>query len=152
RRQWVAWRYLRRDGRWTKVPLDPETGHPASTTDSTTWGDLGPANALVSAGRADGIGFVFAPDDPYCGLDLDDCRDPDTGALTADAQAIVDAFATYAEVSPSGTGVKLFFRATLPPGRRRSGNREVYDYARYFCVTGQTLPGSPDDVPDRQAV
>src|SRR5260370_2582097 len=40
RKQWVAWRAERRDGRWTKVPYDPKTGRMASSSDSKTWASI----------------------------------------------------------------------------------------------------------------
>jgi hypothetical protein len=43
------------------------------------------------------------------GIDLDTCRDPKTGEIAPWAQEIIDRFQTYTEISPSQTGVKLFF-------------------------------------------
>ena len=43
------------------------------------------------------------------GVDLDTCRDAETGDIAPWAQEIIDRFMTYTEVSPSGTGAKLFF-------------------------------------------
>src|SRR5262249_12082499 len=43
RDQWVAWRSTRRDGKWTKVPVNPATGKNASSTDRETWGTFAAA-------------------------------------------------------------------------------------------------------------
>jgi len=43
------------------------------------------------------------------GLDLDSCIDPQTG-IADWANEIITRFNTYGEISPSGKGVKLFFR------------------------------------------
>ena len=39
RDQWVCWRYERRDGKWTKRPVSPKGGRPASSTDPATCED-----------------------------------------------------------------------------------------------------------------
>lgn len=108
RRQWVAWRYLppeKPGGEPRKVPFTPGTQHEAKTNDPTTWGPYADACADVSAGRADGIWFVFSKNDPYFGIDLDDCRNPKTSEIDPWAQTIIDRFGTYTEPSPSGTGI-----------------------------------------------
>lgn len=73
------------------------------------------------------------------------------------AAALVARFATYTEVSPSGTGVKLFCRGRWPGRRHRwgvpdesEGEIEVYDAARYFAVTGRVV-GTVTAVADAQA-
>jgi hypothetical protein len=81
-------------------------------------------------------------DDPFVGIDLDGCRDPDSGAVESWAQAVVERFPTYCEVSPSGTGVHLILEGTLPPGGRKRGPVECYESGRYFTVTAQALNGA----------
>ena len=82
------------------------------------------------------------------GIDLDCCRDVETGAVTPVAQAIVDRIASYTEVFPSGTGVKIFLLAGLEINRRTRGV-EVYSNRRYFTVTGHHLPGTAVDLQER---
>ena len=108
RRQWVAWKYVERDGKPTKCPVNPGTGALADSTDAATWGTFEQAVAACrqDAGLA-GVGFVFSADDPFSGVDLDDCLEADTGQLKPWARQIVDRLASYAEISPSGTGVKI---------------------------------------------
>jgi putative DNA primase/helicase len=159
RDQWLLWREERRGGQLTKVPVDPKTGRRASTTDPATWGSW--ETALAGSGGAAGIGFVFTAADPFFGVDLDGCRDRATGALAPWAAEWIARFATYAEVSPSGTGVKLFGQGALPPGawhkkavagEAARGEKppavEVYDRARFFTVTGQALTGTPARLAD----
>src|SRR3989442_10843591 len=81
--QWVCWRKESREGKLTKVPVNPNTGSLASTTSPQTWTDFDTAVLAVQKFKSDGIGFVFSPDDPYCGIDLDHCRNLETGE-TAD--------------------------------------------------------------------
>lgn len=145
RRQWVCWRYERRDGKWTKPPINPRTGGFAKNDDASTWSTFEEALALHQDGQANGVGYVFTAEDPYTGVDLDDCVDPEALSLSAAAKEVINRLASYCEVSPSGTGVKLIVRGDLRPilggGRAgaKRGNFEAYSAGRYFTVTGQTL-------------
>ncbi|WP_277552337.1 phage NrS-1 polymerase family protein [Halobaculum limi] len=141
--QWVCWISQDRDGRTTKVPFDPSKGSFASTASPETWGTFDAALSRAARSDVDGIGFVFTEDDPFVGVDLDDCRKPKTGVLTDDAVRIVTRLQSYTEVSPSGTGVHIIARGRLPDGARRRGSVEMYDDARFFTMTGERLPGTP---------
>jgi len=90
------------------------------------------------------IGFVFREEDSFVGVDLDDCVSD--GELSEFANEVLCRFAggAYAEVSPSGTGVKLWTRGNKPSGARsvnREMGLEVYDSGRWFAVTGVALDG-----------
>lgn|GEM_PF-1592612 len=146
-RQWVAWRREMRKGKLTKVPFDPRSSGPASTTDPTTWAILDEA---LQANDFDGVGFVFTADDPYCGVDLDHSRDPETGAIEFWASGIIQRLSSYTEVSPSGTGFHTIVKATIPKGRH-GARIEIYSAGRYFCMTGMHLTGKPQTIEDRQA-
>jgi primase-polymerase (primpol)-like protein len=153
--QWVGWRYEPRPPAggsrgWAKVPLRPQSGERASPTDRATWGDFSQAFDAYRRWQLDGVGFVFASACPFAGVDLDDGRDPATGELDGWAAEIVSHLASYAEVSPSGTGAKLILRGRLRGRRRRAGPVEVYDRGRFFTITGHRLPGVPPSVEPRQ--
>jgi putative DNA primase/helicase len=113
RPQWVGWRYQTRHGKQTKVPIDAKTGRNAKSNDRSTWSDFETALAAVEKYHLAGVGYVFSADDPFTGIDLDDCRDATTGEIAPWAQEIIDAFPTYWEVSPSGTGVKGWIEGAL---------------------------------------
>ncbi|SDY93143.1 hypothetical protein SAMN05216564_11610 [Halopenitus persicus] len=104
----------------------------------------------LNAGRADGIGFVFTDSDPIVGVDLDDCRDPDTGAIDEDAQDIIERLDSYTELSPSGTGYHVLLKGDLPDGRNRRGDIELYDTARFFTVTRNHVDDTPARIARRQ--
>jgi hypothetical protein len=158
--RWVCWRWFRRndkDGKWkwTKPPVDPKKGRLADATDPATWGTFQQAHEAYIAhkddnrdDRIDGIGFVLG--DGYAGFDLDECRDPDTGELAPWAAKIVAKLASYAEASPTGTGVKIFLKGKLPPGGNRKGKVELYDRGRFFTVTGRKVATAPATVNRRQ--
>ncbi|MEX0655313.1 MAG: hypothetical protein WD151_14415 [Phycisphaeraceae bacterium] len=157
RRQWVAWRYVLRDGQPTKVPINVRTGREADCTDPSTWSTFAEVvHALGEGSTFAGIGFVFAPDDPFCGIDLDDCLHGD-GTLVDNARQIVDTFNSYTEVSPSGQGVKIFIEGTKSPWAKCRSKQiegfketEVYDQKRFFTITGHPLPGTPEQISNRQ--
>lgn len=148
--QWAAWRWERRGGKWTKPPINPATGGYARNNDPATWGSFEGALKLMHERRLSGVGFMFHPEDGFAGVDLDSCRDPRSGRIKVRAQKIIDRLGSYAEVSPSSTGVKVFLRGALPPGRRREGNVEMYDRGRFFATTGHRLPEAPPNAQDRQ--
>jgi hypothetical protein len=146
RAQWVVWKYIiRRAGeKPTKVPFSPHTGKAASTTNSATWGTFDEALACMQHDHEWSIGFVVTGDDPYIGVDLDHCYDPATGSITDPiAQEIVERLASYTEITPSGTGVRVWVKGTLPSSRCRTGNVEMYQDKRYFALTGNVLPADP---------
>jgi putative DNA primase/helicase len=149
RDQWVGWRTQERDGKETKVPVNPATGRFASATDSETWTDFETAREHATT-KDIGIGFVFTRDDPIVGVDLDDCRDPDDGTLEDWAHDIVARLDSFTEVSPSGTGVHVLVEGELPEGRNRHGDVELYDDARFFTVTGDHLSETPQTIEARQ--
>jgi hypothetical protein len=141
---WVCWRSIERKGKPTKVPFTP-AGSPASSTDPRTWSTFGECfTAAFVEGKFDGIGFVFTDADGLVGLDLDDCLQD--GEPSADARQIISRFGSYAEISPSGNGVKLIARGKLPEPGRRNGKLELYSSKRFFTITGQHLPGSPERI------
>jgi len=95
----------------------------------------------------DGVGLVLGED--LQGIDLDDCRELGTEKLSPLAQEILARVNAYAEVSPSGTGIKLFGRFGFARSHVKPG-LELYAAGRYFAVTGQSLPGHTDLVGEPQ--
>ena len=150
REQWVCWREEERDGKPTKVPVTPGSSGFASSTDPDTWSSFEAAVEYVETGDVEGIGFVFTDDDPIVGVDLDDCRDPETGDVDDAALDIIERLDSYTEVSPSGTGYHVLITGELPDGRNRRGSVELYDTARFFTVTGDHVERTPTRVARRQ--
>jgi len=152
---WVCWRVeVRRDRfgqlRETKVPKDPRTGRNASVTDPSTWATFEETVASAQK-RGQKIGFVFTAQEPFTGIDLDGCHDPQTGSVAAWAVALVRRFNSYSEISPSGTGVKIFVVGKLiGASGRRCGPVEIYSAKRFFTVTGQRLDSTSLRVEHRQ--
>lgn len=59
--------------------------------------------------------------------------------------------ASYTEITPSGEGLRIIVKAVLLPGRRKHGKIEVYSTSRYVTLTGNSWPGAPERIEDRQA-
>jgi putative DNA primase/helicase len=149
-RQWLCWRIEERDGKPTKVPYSPLTGEKASTTNPETWAGYPEAVEAYREHGYAGIGLVFAEDDPFCGVDLYGCLNPETGEIEGWAREIIEELDSYTEVSPSGSGIHVLVKGELPPGRNRMGRIEMYDRGRYFTVTGRHLAGTPHGIENRQ--
>src|SRR5262249_7250863 len=120
------------------------------------WSSFAEALAACQRGNLDGVGFVLhrskgdeAPG--LVGIDLDHCRDAESGIVAPWAQEIIGTISSYAEVSPSGEGVRIFLIGTLPPTGRKKGDYENYQSGRYVTVTGQHLDGTPPSIEYRQA-
>jgi putative DNA primase/helicase len=149
--QFVCWLEEDRDGDVTKVPYSVHGGR-ASSTNPKTWAPFEAAIAYAEEHSMSGVGFVFTEDDPFAGIDIDKCRDPETGEIEPWAWKIVTAFDSYTEVSPSGTGLHIFVKATLPGPNNRKGPLEMYESGRYFTLTGEHLGGTPTEIHERQDV
>jgi putative DNA primase/helicase len=86
---------------------------------------------------------VFLEDDPYVGIDIDDCFQD--GSLAPVAKKLAKQLSSYTEYSPSGNGLHIIVRAELPQGisHKRDMSEygfkmlEIYDRARYFTMTGR---------------
>lgn len=148
--QWVGWRSeLLQDkktkvSRWTKPPhrvADPK--RKASDTNPATWGTFADALDAYSTGALTGIGLVLTDEMPVTGIDLDHCRDIETGMINPWAHTITTRMNSYTESSPSGKGLRILVFGYLPGPRCRKGHIELYDHARYLTMTGHHVDGTP---------
>jgi putative DNA primase/helicase len=139
------------------MPYSPAMDNPragASSTRAADWTTFDKALAYADVAGLDGVMRAFVHEDGQVGVDLDNCRDPETGALTPDAAERVKRADTYTEVSPSGTGVKLWMYATMPAFGHKRGDVEMYGSVegqsgpcgRFFTMTGRRLEGTPATV------
>jgi phage/plasmid primase, P4 family, C-terminal domain len=152
--RWVNWRFEVRNGKLTKVPINPVTGGRAMSNNPATWGTF--EDAVLHAYDIDsignenrGIGFMFSGDG-FLGVDVDHCRNPETGELTDEARDIINIVDSYTEFSQSGDGIHIICYGKLPEGgRRRKGNVETYEVGRYFIMTGNALDDGHRDIEER---
>lgn len=138
-RVWVAWNS---DG-GRKVPKT--AGGNARSNDPSTWLTYGEASALASEMGYSGVGVMLSGG--LTGIDLDGCVED--GAIAPWAQDVIDKIVSYAEVSPSGTGVHILCYAD--PAKVGAVGRadhargiEVYNHGRYFTVTGDEVGGGTE--------
>src|ERR1039457_1833214 len=157
--RWVL--YVISGGR--KIPFDPNTLCPANSSDACGSHELVVdclANARaypdweppVEGPRFDGIGFRFEYDEtaPFAFIDLDHCRNLETGEIEPWAKAIIMRLSSYTEISPCGSGIHIYCRTQQPPsGGCRKGRIEIYTRSRWATVTGQHVEGTPVDLEDR---
>ena len=103
-----VWKLEKRRGKPTKVPFNPRTGEPARTNDPSTFGDFNTAMKAYAMGGWDGIGYRVS--EGIGAIDIDHCIRED-GSLNDVAASILACLPdAYFEKSPSGTGLRGFFR------------------------------------------
>lgn len=103
-----VWKMEKRSGRPTKVPYNPRTGAMARTNDPSTFTDFNTAMKSYAIGGWDGIGYRVS--EGIGAIDIDHCIRED-GSLNDVAASILGIFPdAYFERSPSGTGLRGFFR------------------------------------------
>ena len=115
RDQWTIWRLVETEnGRRSKPPfMATAPQRHASSKDPHTWTMYAAAQAAVQDGAGDGVSFVLTENDELAAIDLDHCRDPDTGSIAAWAQIFLQrATGAYVEISPSGAGLHVWGTAT----------------------------------------
>lgn len=140
--QWVVWKYVANPDPSKKPdkPLfSPHTGTLASVTDPSTWSSFEQAAAVQMNGDYDGIGFVFHYHDPFCVIDLDHVQDAE---LQNRQRKIADCFNSYQEVSPSGKGLHILLRGSVPRAVKRNWI-EIYSTHRYITMTGNIHRDAP---------
>jgi hypothetical protein len=144
--QWVLWLWAQvASGKWTKPPVQARSpDRRAKNNDPATWSSLAEAVHAVQEGLSHGIGFVLTGTE-IAAIDFDHCRDPETGAIDAWAQAIIDqASDAYIEVTVSGSGLRVIGTATGEATHTRykvagqnGAGIELYRRAvRYITVSG----------------
>ena len=115
------WKYEERDGSRTKVPYQTN-GLCADSSNKVTFTDY--AIAVRHRAAYDGIGIGVFGD--ICAIDIDSCVE--NGVLSDMAKDIITRMNTYTEYSPSGTGMRILFKASLP----------AYDKDRY-CINNRRI-------------
>jgi putative DNA primase/helicase len=143
--QWVLWKFeLDKNNRWTKVPYHPKP-YRASSNKPRTWSTFKAVWIAYQAGGFDGVGFVFSENDEFIGIDLDHIFDADGNVKESEPWALdvlEQLKGSYTELSPSGEGLHIIVRGSLPEPGGNDGkpggqpHLEIYQSGRYFTITG----------------
>lgn len=145
-KRWVCYKIEDRDGKATKVPVNAISGNYARSNDSVTWSKFHIALTGCVKYNCAGIGFMLG--DGIFGIDLDNHPDADGVCLSQEefdelANEFISQLDSYSELSQSGKGVHIICKGSLPKGRRRKGNVEMYESGRFFAFTGNALLNVP---------
>ncbi|AVM69155.1 helicase [Lachnospiraceae bacterium oral taxon 500] len=140
-KRWCLYKIIQRDGKNTKLPLMP-SAKPAKSNDKATWYSYEDCIAALNRNIGEGLGFFLG--DGYIGIDIDKVSDDimaysldyDASSMTAD---FLREISTYAELSPSKTGLHFIGKGKVPGERKRHKNLEIYDEGRFFTVTGNVI-------------
>lgn len=139
---WVLWKLEHRPGetKARKVPyyIDGRrrSGQQGGDGDRESLATFDRAALACSKGGWSGIGLALLPEFDITAVDFDAVIDED-GALLPEVAALVAA--TYSEVSPSGRGVRAFFRGQVASDRKDNrGRPQVEFFVRkgFVTVTG----------------
>lgn len=157
---------------------DPDAPAPCSTHNTTAdececdarwkwgyranWADFETALGWAEEERYDGVVFLQTEDDPFCYVDGDDVRDPDSGEIHPGFVAILNHLgATYTDVSQSHSGIHAIYRGDLPVGTKQASWRlddepwggnddlpsvEIYPGKRVNVMTGLHIKSAPVSV------
>ncbi len=152
RAQWLVWRFEQKDGepKPRKVPYYAGGGRRVGTqgddADRKRLVSFDRAFEAASAGRHSGLGFAFLPGDGLIGIDLDNCIDAETGAITERAAGIIRSCGSYTEFSPSGKGVHIYSLGQTKSHKSNEIGVEMFCGRQFFTVTGRAYPDTVDEV------
>jgi hypothetical protein len=138
--RWVVWKLTR----GSKVPYScrsPRRRVDATRADSGSC--FNEAEEAYGTGQFAGVGFILAGEG-IVAADLDDCVEG--GVLKTGVKELLDELgASYVELSPTGTGLRVLGRSQeIFDGRHLSVHGihlELYGRKRFVTITGHLLPG-----------
>lgn len=144
--QWVVWKSFKHksDGRFDKVPICPASGKSVNGLSPVNQLSFELALKAYQAGFGDGIGIALTgkplsySDNGaplyLIGIDLD--KVTSSSQKKTDAKAIYKLIQSYTEISPSGTGLRIFALSNRLVGKNQSAHGEMYNTGRFLTVTG----------------
>ncbi|MEM2191286.1 MAG: hypothetical protein QW540_07670, partial [Archaeoglobaceae archaeon] len=96
-----------------------------------------------------GIGFVLVPELNLVAIDLDDCIED--GKPNPWVERILAEAGSYAEITPSGKGVRIWLKGSIPRNIRNDDLKvEIYKEKRFLTVTGWWIESTPREIRENQ--
>lgn len=142
---WMVWKLEQHEGepKPRKVPYyvggGKRFGVQGSEDERKRLATFDKALAALQSGKWSGLGFAMLPEWNLVGLDFDNCVVD--GKLVPEVEAIVAG--TYAELSPSGNGVRAFMSGQLADRKSRTADGmfgfEVFHAKGFLTITGNLL-------------
>ncbi|MCC7200963.1 MAG: AAA family ATPase [Gammaproteobacteria bacterium] len=157
---WVLFRLVpkpEKPGKFDKVPHystgERRHGTAGSPNDIESLTDFATALAVLEGPRGagfDGLGLAVLPCHDFLALDLDDVAEPER----QDFAELVRTCGAYVETSPSGNGLRAFFRGKAGLGNRKVHARgvELFESSGFVTVTGAEVSDGADLVPMPPAI
>lgn len=150
--RWAPWKAVWSEKRqkFDKIPCHPVAPfYGLSTAKPERWGsfDQAVATARANPGLFAGVGYVMTGPHGLVGIDLDHCVAD--GVIADWALQVARELKSYAEFSPSGTGLRLFVEGEAAADwTNHEIGIEVYggNEPRFLTVSGQRLPWADADV------
>ena len=152
-KRWAPWKATWNADRqkWDKVPRHPN--NPAewglSTAKLESWVGYETARKAFEAHKEHlaGLGYLMTGEHGVVGYDLDDCVQD--GVVAEWARAVVERVKSYCEWSPSGNGLRIFCKGSIPRDwANHDQGIECYGghRPRFLTLTGRRFEDAPLDV------
>lgn len=145
---WACYRsYKAADGKQKKIIISPVDGKFAKSTQPDTWTDFESAKRYCQRYRYTGLTFALTKDIVF--IDIDHAIDKETGEiLSPEGRQLLSLLPdTFSERSVSGTGIHILVKGNLPENalkRNDAKGLEMYDTARFICMTGDLLSSTSE--------
>ncbi|MEP6605768.1 MAG: DUF3987 domain-containing protein [Nitrosospira sp.] len=141
---WLVWKLTEINpttGKFNKIPLYPRLrrqrhGEQGGNADMANLGTWDEACAAIDADKSlAGVGFALLPPFGIVALDVDHCIE--YGKLRGDVEELTRN--SYCEISPSGTGVRAFWKGAASDGKNHDKGYELFHSQGFVTVTGNQV-------------
>lgn len=142
-KQWSTWVSHLKKGKTKpcKIPIQANGEVAKSNTPSTWWSyrEIGLHMMKDKKNRLKGFMFMLTKESEIIGVDLDNCIN-ETGLISDFAISIINMLDSYTEISPSGKGIRIFVRGSIP-SNIQTKDIEIYTHVKALTVTGHKIHG-----------
>lgn len=142
--RWLVWSVTAiKNGKFNKIPHYPATG-------SNRYGVQGSPEDIARLGTFEAAWEAFDKQDRYAGIGFAMVAEDGLIAFDGD-RSVSSAFleltdSTYAERSPSGAGVRAFWKGTFEKFQNHAAGVEVFPHGQFVTVTGDVIDNFAHDI------